>query len=89
MAAKSGWKQRAIIYVSRNSFIRRTYTELKNAPLFGPALQKLVKAMVPSGTRVWRVGRGHCSLKGCVGRLSQGKSMSFMTGWYTSAFQSN
>ena len=53
MAAKSGWKQRAIVYVSRNSFIRRAYTELKNAPLFGPVLQKLVKAMVPSGTRVW------------------------------------
>jgi len=53
MAAKSGWKQRAIIYVSRNSFIRRAYTELKNVPLFGPALQKLVKSMVPRGTRVW------------------------------------
>jgi FkbM family methyltransferase len=53
MTAKNGWKQRATVYLGRNPFIRRVYTELKNVPLVGAILQKLVKFVVPSGTRVW------------------------------------
>jgi FkbM family methyltransferase len=47
------WKQRATIYVSRNPLIRSVYRKLKKVPLFGAALQKLARFMVPKGTRVW------------------------------------